>query len=58
MLTTFHELMSPRVASIGSQGYIMNSQEPDGDAVLPVDDAAWVSGQPILIFLRLTSNLG
>lgn len=36
-------LTPSRVVSIGSQGYIMNAQEPDGDILLPVDDTAWVS---------------
>lgn len=28
---------------MGSQGYILNNQEPQDDSQLPVDDYAWVS---------------
>ena len=31
-----------RVISVGSQGYILNNQEPKNDSQLPVDDYAWV----------------
>ncbi|TVY90069.1 Depudecin biosynthesis cluster-specific transcription activator [Lachnellula willkommii] len=37
--------IADRVVSNISQGYIMNSQEPDAETVLPVDDAAWDEGE-------------
>jgi len=32
-----------RIVSLGSQSYVLNSQEPKSDDPLPVNDSAWVS---------------
>ncbi|KAE8451392.1 hypothetical protein EG329_004021 [Mollisiaceae sp. DMI_Dod_QoI] len=38
-------LLTDRIISLGSQGYIMNSQEPQSDDYLPVNDPAWDEGE-------------
>ncbi|CAL3973622.1 unnamed protein product [Diplocarpon coronariae] len=38
-------LLADRIVSIGSQGYILNSQEPSKDAPLPIHDYAWDVGE-------------
>jgi hypothetical protein len=50
--------MSDRVVSVGSQGYIMNSQEPGPEAVLPTNDSAWVGRHLTREILKLISNSG
>ncbi|TVY81163.1 Depudecin biosynthesis cluster-specific transcription activator, partial [Lachnellula suecica] len=36
--------IADRIVSVGSQGYIMNSQEPVDDDALPVNDPSWDEG--------------
>lgn len=45
LLITRFLLTYCRIVSIGSQGYVINSQEPKNDFPLPVNDIAWVSSQ-------------
>lgn len=39
----FSDINDNRVIKVGSQGHILNSQEPHSDTVLPSNDNAWVS---------------
>jgi len=43
-----------RVVKIGSQGHILNSQEPHDDTILPSNDNAWVSRSSSQLMQSLT----
>lgn len=45
-------LLADRIVSIGSQGYILNSQEPKKDDFLPVSDSAWDGGETSAVIQR------
>ncbi|KAN0093658.1 hypothetical protein V8E51_016842 [Hyaloscypha variabilis] len=38
-------LIVNRIVSLGSQSYVLNSQEPKNDDTLPVNEAAWETGE-------------
>ncbi|CZR55060.1 related to Zn(II)Cys6 transcriptional activator [Phialocephala subalpina] len=49
-------LLADRITSLGSQGYIMNSQEPKKDDILPANDSAWDNGEMESAMERKVSN--
>ncbi|KAG9241397.1 hypothetical protein BJ878DRAFT_520904 [Calycina marina] len=51
-------LISDRVVKIGSQGHILNSQEPKEDAYLPSNDTIWDEGDIAKLVQHTTSPDG
>ncbi|KAF8851607.1 hypothetical protein BDZ45DRAFT_631464 [Acephala macrosclerotiorum] len=49
-------LLVDRMVHLGSQGYIMNSQEPKTDDTLPANDSAWDNGEIGAAMERKVSN--
>ncbi|KAH8793261.1 hypothetical protein BGZ57DRAFT_869998 [Hyaloscypha finlandica] len=45
MRTWWGVLIVNRIVSLGSQSYVLNSQEPKSDDPLPVNDSAWEAGE-------------